>query len=203
MLVICLSYACDMLAACFSFRTQSGTAPTDRKAKKMNSAPNERLTWTIVLVICLSYACHMLAICWSYACHKLAICLSYARHKLVICLSFACHMPVTCLQYASYSMCTELGTVPTNRKAEKMNRAPNERLTWTIMLVICLPYACHMPVICLSYACHMLVTLCLSYAWHMLACLQCASYSMCTYSGTAPTDRKTKKIDRAPNESLT
>ena len=133
MLAICLSYACHMLVTClqyasYSMCTQSGTAPTDRKAKKMNRAPNERLTWTIVLVICLSYACHMLAICLSYACHKLAICLSYACHKLVICLSFACHMPVTCLQYASYSMCTQSGTDPTNQKARKMNRAPNECL---------------------------------------------------------------------------
>ena len=96
----------------------------------------------------------------------LAICLSYACHMLAICLSYACHMLVTCLQYASYSMCTQSGTAPTDRKAKKMNRAPNERLTWTIVLVICLSHACHMLVICLSYACHMLV-ICLAHAWHM------------------------------------
>ena len=145
-------------------RTESGTDPTNRKAKKMNRAPNERLTWTIRLVICLSYACRMLVICLSYACHTLAICLSY----------HACHMLGICLQYASYSMCTESGTVPTDRKARKMNRAPNERLMWTIMLVTCLSYACHMLVICLSSACHLLA-ICSSYACHMLVI--CLSYA--------------------------
>ena len=141
------------------------------------------------------------------ACHMLVICLPYACHMLVICLPYACHMLVTCLQYASYSMCTQSGTIPTHLKAKKMNRAPNERLTWTIVLVICLPNAWHMLVIhklaiCLSYACHKLV-ICLSFACHMpVTCLQYASYSMCTQSGTDPTDQKAKKMNRAPNECL-
>ena len=136
------------------------------------------------------------------ACHMLVICLPYACHMLVIRLPYACHMLVTCLQYASYSMCTQSGTAPTDRKAKKMNRAPNERLTWTIVLVICLSYACHMLAICLSYACHKLV-ICLSFACHMpVTCLQYASYSMCTQSGTDPTDQKAKKMNRAPNECL-
>ena len=95
------------------------------------------------------------------------ICLEWTWNMLGACLSYACHMLVTCLQYASYSMCTQAGTAPTDQKAKKMIRAPNERLTWTIMLVIFLSYACHMLVICSSYACHMLA-ICLSYACHML-----------------------------------
>ena len=139
-----------------------------------------------MLVTCLSYACHVLAVCFLFHVHSIRqwpdIPKSqeneqgsyrkpnvnhYACHMLAICLSYACHMLVTCLQYASYSMCTQSGTAPTDRKAKKMNRAPNERLTWTIVLVICLSYACHMLVICLSYACHMLVV-CL---WHTCSML--------------------------------
>ena len=177
MLAICLSYARQVLVIClymratclqhasYSMCTRSGTVPTDRKANKMNRAPNERLTWAIMIVICLPYACHMLAICWSYECHMLT----------------------TCLQYASYSMSTESGTGPTNRKAKKINRAPNERLTWTVMLVICLSYACHMLVICLSYACH-IMAIWLPHACSMLL-------SLCTLNQAL-----SRQIEKPKNE---
>ena len=133
MLGICLAYAWNTLGICLEY------------------------AWHM-LGICLKYAWHMLGTCLAYAWHMLGICLKYAWNMLGVCLSYAWHMLGICLAYTSHSIRTQSDTALVHKKAKKVDKAPNERLTWTIMSGICLEYAWNLVGICLAYACNMLAT---------------------------------------------
>ena len=155
-----------------------------------------------MLGIWLAYAWNMFGISLAYAWKVLGISLAYARNMLGIC---AWNMLGLSLAYASYSMHAQSGTAQQHEKPKKMVKVPNECLTWSITLGICLEYVWNKLGICLGSTWNKL-GIGLQYAWSKLSmhlesvwnklgmCLAYASYSQHTQSGTALQHEKPKKM---------
>ena len=82
-----------------------------------------------MLDICFEYAWHMLGMCLEYAWNMRGVCLPYARNKLGICSPYAWKKLGISLACTSHSMRTQSDTALVHKKAKKIDKAPNERLT--------------------------------------------------------------------------
>ena len=71
----------------------------------------------------------MFGIRLEYGWNMLGICLAYALNMLGVCLAHAWNMLGIYLAYTSHSMRTQSDTALVHRKAKKIDKAPNERLT--------------------------------------------------------------------------